>query len=369
MRLVYFSPVSWYGVPQRPHHLIRYFLKHGGREVLWVEPTPGRLPQISDVFRLGTRRERFGAEMSGVEITSVGQMPVDPIPGLRGINGVIVGREGMSRIRRMAAQGAWLAIGKPTSPALRAVSLFERERTLYDAMDDFPEFFSGISRWSARLTEEKIAGAVGMVLASSDHLAGKFRRNAAGVKLVPNAYDPNAVRTRSGGGNRLRLGFVGTVGEWVDWALIERIAEAVPEFQIEVIGPVHKRVRVKATNIIIEPPCGHADAMARVAGFGVGLIPFRETRLTRAVDPIKYYEYRATGIATLSTRFGQMDGRGEGDGVFFVNRAQGLKELSEVVYRALDWTPDEEDQRNWLNRNTWDARFQGAELFGQEFAS
>jgi glycosyltransferase involved in cell wall biosynthesis len=40
-----------------------------------------------------------------------------------------------------------------------------------------------------------------------------------------------------------------------------------------------------------------------VRAFRVGLIPFRRTPLTEAVNPVKLYEYAAAGIPCVSTRF------------------------------------------------------------------
>jgi teichuronic acid biosynthesis glycosyltransferase TuaH len=40
-----------------------------------------------------------------------------------------------------------------------------------------------------------------------------------------------------------------------------------------------------------------------VRAFRVGLIPFRRTPLTEAVNPVKLYEYAAAGVPCVTTRF------------------------------------------------------------------
>ncbi len=57
-----------------------------------------------------------------------------------------------------------------------------------------------------------------------------------------------------------------------------------------------------------------------MAEFDVGLIPFKQNALTAAVDPIKYYEYRALALPVISTDFGEMHERGDLPGLSATRR-------------------------------------------------
>jgi hypothetical protein len=56
----------------------------------------------------------------------------------------------------------------------------------------------------------------------------------------------------------------------------------------------------------LHPPVAHDEALALAAGFDVGIVPFKDTPLTRCVDPLKYYEYRGLGLPVLATSFGEL---------------------------------------------------------------
>lgn len=112
----------------------------------------------------------------------------------------------------------------------------------------------------------------------------------------------------------------------------------VPRTQVRV---AHGRLPPPA-NIKLLPECSHASAIAAMATFSVGLIPFKLNRLTASVDPIKYYEYRALGLPVLCTRFGEMALRDKEPGVWILDEDSDrvrppLKRLpAEVIVRLLN---------------------------------
>ena len=54
--------------------------------------------------------------------------------------------------------------------------------------------------------------------------------------------------------------------------------------------------------------------------FDLGLIPFKQTELTDAVDPIKYYEYRAAGLPVLSASLAEMLSFANDPGLLFFDQ-------------------------------------------------
>ena len=130
------------------------------------------------------------------------------------------------------------------------------------------------------------------------------------------------------------LGYLGCIGRWFDWPLVIRLAEALPQARIELVGPCScRRPKQLPANVRLLPACKQSEAAGHLARFSAGLIPFRSNALTAGVDPIKYYDYRAAGLPVLSTRFGEMALRGRDDGVYFLDQADNL---AETVSAALD---------------------------------
>jgi glycosyltransferase involved in cell wall biosynthesis len=106
------------------------------------------------------------------------------------------------------------------------------------------------------------------------------------------------------------LGYVGSLHSWLDVALVGSLARALPQARVVLVGPAHPatredlaRAQAVAPNLFWLGPRPYADVPSIVRAFRVGLIPFRRTPLTEAVNPVKLYEYAAAGVPCVTTRF------------------------------------------------------------------
>jgi GT2 family glycosyltransferase/glycosyltransferase involved in cell wall biosynthesis len=104
------------------------------------------------------------------------------------------------------------------------------------------------------------------------------------------------------------LGYYGALAEWVDYDLIERIANELPTVRIVLIGPVSENVsnRVadllwKHTNIVVLPACKQLELIPFLKHFDVCMIPFIKNAVTDAVSPVKLFEYFCVGKPVVTT--------------------------------------------------------------------
>jgi len=359
MKLLYLSPVPWQSYAQRPHFMVRSFLeRHHVDEVMWLEPYCARLPQVSDVRRSRKLYDQKTSRLAGLRPVNVFALPVEPIWGLSRIN-LFLWQKLLHEIERFLAASPYIiGIGRPVRLGVEVLQRLQPCWSFYDAMDDFPEFHTGLSRWSMNRQEERIVRKVDSVIVSSTYLEAKFRRQGISPRLIHNACE---IEPKWGNQQTQRpypvLGYVGSIASWFDWDLVIRLALELPEAVIRLAGPVFVPPgRRLPENIEMFPPCPHSKIGEIMTSFTVGLIPFRLNRLTQGVDPIKYYEYRSLGLPVLSTRFGEMTLRGSEDGVFFLDAAEGIDVLLE---QAQHWAAcqDEEDVKGFYRRNNWDFRF------------
>ena len=354
--LLYFSPVAWQSYAQRPHHFARHFLDRGGDGVVWVEPYPNRLPGLADLR--ARRAHPVAVEPEArVRVVDVPAWPVEPLPGGAALNRALRWGGLLGRLERETA-GAELTIGvgRPSALAVLALDRLPARARFYDAMDDFPEFYDGLSRRSMRRREDEVVARVDPVYATSDALVAKFAARGRSAVPLPNAYamgtlPPYAPPPKGG---PVVFGYVGTVGRWFDWGIVASLARAFPMAEVRIVGPVFAPAPWLPANVRLLGACAQAEAVARLGAFSCGLIPFRKTPLTAAVDPIKFYEYRAMGLPILSTRFGQMAARGRKDGVF------SLEDGIEAPARAaLAHVADPAEIARFRAANDWDARLGG----------
>lgn len=364
-RLIYFSPVFWKSFRQRPHFMAMHFLEHIGERVLWVDPYPNRLPRLADLRRGRGIHNQQTELPSGLEVLSPRALPLEPLPGGTGLNRRLLWGPVLDHIANFAADGdASIGVGRPSRLALLALARVSHQSSFFDAMDDFPEFYSGISQRSMARVEANIATIVDRVWASSSFLGEKFRARGLGGKLVMvfNAFD----NSRFGPPIQVPqepavLGYIGTISNWFDWRLVVRLARVVPQCKLRLVGPVFTAVpNHLPDNVEILPACPQEQVESHLESFSAGLIPFKSNPLTRGVDPLKYYEYRAKGLGVISTRFGEMTMRGEADGVFLADSGANLSTLTSAT---LAFSPKLDELSAWRRRNDWSARFGQPRLF------
>ncbi|WP_232539738.1 MULTISPECIES: glycosyl transferase [Pseudomonas] len=289
--------------------------------------------------------------------------PIEPLPGSgwlnRGLWAPLI-----SEIKdQFGTQEPLIVVGKPSVLALKVLQAFKPKHSIYDAMDDFPAFYTGVSRVAMANRERQLVQAVEKVWVSSTALKSRWSQEKASVCFVPNALDDALLlppRNASEERARKVLGYVGTVGAWFDWDWIRTLAKLRSGDIIRIIGPVFSPAPFELpSNIELLPPCAHDIALAAMCEFDVGLIPFKRNELTVSVDPIKYYEYRALGLPVVSTDFGEMKFREEAAGTFI---SKSLGDIGKLIVTAAKYRDTCESSMNFINDNTWDARFEGADI-------
>jgi UDP-galactopyranose mutase len=103
---------------------------------------------------------------------------------------------------------------------------------------------------------------------------------------------------------RPRLGYCGVLDERLDLDLLVAVAEARPEWQIVMIGPVvttDPGALPRRRNIHYLGGKAYADLPRCIASWNVALIPFARNAATRFSSPTKTLEYLAAGKAVVST--------------------------------------------------------------------
>lgn len=365
MRLIYLSPVPWASFAQRPHKFVQWYHERTGETVLWVDPYPTRLPQWADLARL---RSSFGSQQLNstpvwITVLKPGALPIEPLPGSGWINEKIWRRLFQEIDGFVEGAQILLAIGKPSILAIKLLERFKGCPSLYDAMDEFPAFYSGFSRFSMAWRERNLVDCVDRIWASSSALQSRWSQHRSDVTLVRNALDPAVIPDMSQktiNSTRKIFGYVGTIASWFDWGWIFALASARPDDEIRLIGPVFDSLcKDLPPNVVLLPPCSHGAALLAMREFDVGLIPFIRNMLTNSVDPIKYYEYKALGLPVISTNFGEMSLRSKNDGVFI---SQSLDDVASLANAALCVDSKAVDVAAFRLENSWSARFDAAQL-------
>jgi len=200
--------------------------------------------------------------------------------------------------------------------AANIVSRLPKKFLLYDCNDDHSSF-PGMRSWTTAYFH-KTAREADAVFASSEGLFDKvvgIRGGDKGCHYLGNGVDyehfqQGAERTETASPpEKPRLGYIGALAPWLDFDALADLARRRPQWEIVLVGPVLLGVEDRVKRLTSLPNVFHLPAVSYdklpgvLAQFSVGLIPFRYNELTRGVNPNKMYEYLASGLPVVTTRF------------------------------------------------------------------
>lgn len=194
---------------------------------------------------------------------------------------------------------------------------FEDAAVVYDILDDLTIYDAD----EAGMPEERrvrshhptVMERADVVIASAPELIETHRSERQGILLVENGVEPSrfqgdpATPTMLADIGRPIIGYHGAVARWFDFDLMRGVAERLPRHEFVMVGPVEPDVEA-SMDVLVRLPNVHRlgavssdDIPSYVAGFDVGVIPFVVDDLTRAVSPLKMYEYLAAQVPVVAT--------------------------------------------------------------------
>ncbi|MBC8366232.1 glycosyltransferase [bacterium] len=354
-RLIYFSPIPWGGLYQRPQHTARILSEHF--DVLWVEPKTLSHPKPPP---------------AKVNLSFLA-LPVFPTNAKRPI---------LRRLARLAERmpllGSWLerrqaallrkALDGQRDPILffghpemaPLTKAFPDSPLIYDHMDDVLGF--GEPSPILRRKLENLVKRANVVNATSERLAAdmellgakkclrvgngvEFARFAEGSSLP----EPAALSALP----RPRALYLGSLAEWFDFDLLYEVARRMPNLCFPLVGPLrpdleHRKAEAPG-NVHFLGARPYTEVPAWMSRCEIGIIPFLRTPLTEAVDPVKLHEYLASGLPVVATPFSrELQSHGEA-----VSLAPDADAFAEALGTLLALPPDGESFKALAASRDW----------------
>ena len=198
---------------------------------------------------------------------------------------------------------AWLY----TPMALPLLADLPAGTVVYDCMDELSAFLHAPRQLRQR--EHALLQRADLVFTGGRSLFEAKRGLHADVHCFPSSVDVGhfalaASATPTKDGRPPRLGYFGVVDERFDVALLTALADAEPDWAIEIVGPVVKidpASLPQRSNIRYAGLKPYAELPAIIADWDVCLMPFAINEATRYISPTKVLEYMAAGKAIVST--------------------------------------------------------------------
>jgi glycosyltransferase involved in cell wall biosynthesis len=200
-------------------------------------------------------------------------------------------------------------IRSPTPELVDALPRLAPGWVLYEAVDAYEATPGIVGRWASILAryERLLVQRADLVVVPGERLAERYRAWGADVRVVPHGVDLVAWHGRTAPtGERIVVGFVGTLDSRLDIAVLRAIARAHPQWLVRLIGAVQdgfdRRALADLPNVSIEPPVPTAQVPSLLAGFDLGVMPYLDHPNATHMTPVKNLEYMAAGTPAVARR-------------------------------------------------------------------
>lgn len=295
-----FSHLRWNFVYQRPQHLLsRLAARH--RVVFIEEPErdlsgPSRWERSMPQPSLTVYRPRTPVRAPGFH--------PDQFPVLEQLIAELRAELGNTSLL------AWLY----TPMALPVARALAPNAVVYDCMDELSLFLGASPELLSH--EAELLKYTDVMFTGGPSLFRAKQSRHPNVHCFPSSVDAAHFRLADDGGRRVseaedqaelpypRLGFYGVIDERLDLQIVDRMAQAHPDWQIVLVGPVVKigpERLPRRPNIHYFGQRSYDELPRYLAGWDVCLLPFARNEATRFISPTKTLEYMAAELPIVST--------------------------------------------------------------------
>jgi len=187
---------------------------------------------------------------------------------------------------------------------INLIDSYNPDLVIYDAVDEPKGEFASWAQYYPAILER-----ADLVFCSSQSIFEYFSQRHPHVYFVPNGVDyvhfspPPVQRPLDLPSGKPIIGYSGAIAPWVDWELLSVVIRENPDLNFVFIGALFQlhRFPLKFKNVFYLGLKNYYELPGYLHHFEIGLIPFLQTEMTKGCNPIKLYEYYATGIQVLGT--------------------------------------------------------------------
>ncbi len=371
--LIYFSPLEWSGLHQRPHHLSRV-MAHSFKRVIFVQPAGLRPVSFYDWRRvlawIRFRKSEGLKHPNNLQVCTPVFIPLTGRTWADKFNCLSTLKSLHSLLNNSVFKESILWTSTP-APLLRyLLPGMSKQYLIYDWIDDY-SLFKDLPG-AVMDTQKWLLQKADFVFASSRHLYEKACafRSPDTVGMLSNGVDlnhwclgdkKNEVPKAIANIQHPIIGYFGTISHWLDTELIKSMAQRRPLWHFLFIGPAYKSrldsiLGLPNIHWIGEQPYKSLPCLANC--FDAAWLPFRLTPQTKAINPVKIYEYLALGKRVVAPSLPDLKRLGP-----YVMLADGLSETESAILSAIQSGSGPEDKagcRAVAAEFSWDRLWNGA---------
>ena len=214
---------------------------------------------------------------------------------------------------------------------------------------------------SVRELEQEAIAQADVVFAVAAAVRDRLAATHARVVHLPNGVDaerfgaPFPEPDDLAGIASPRVLYVGAMEYWFDAEVVAECARAMPEASFVLVGPESPNLNMLRVlrNVHVLGPRPYAHVPAYMQHADAGIVPFVRSEMVDSIHPIKVYEYLASGLSVVATRWPEIEAM---QAPIALTERDGFTDALRDTL-AVGRTEGADERQAYARANSWDARF------------
>jgi glycosyltransferase involved in cell wall biosynthesis len=306
MRIIYFAPVDYDSIKQRPQHFADRLSTC--YDFVYIQPCGLRSLKFSDFHRVVSRaRQLFAVPVNTENRVRVKSLVFVPFANsvFDRLNSNLI----KMQVRKFITSDTVFWFTAPSAVLLPLLEEFPSVPVIYEMMDDYgmiqPRRRPIIDR-----NENRMLQRADRVMVTSANLLAKAMKYVPPERCfqIGNGVDIGKFHKSDYAqlpencfkNGRKIIGYIGAIEWWLDYDLINAIAANYPRCNVVFVGPVrYDKIPVR-DNLFFLGKRPFESVPDYCNAFDVCLIPFKPGEFADTINPVKLYEYFALGKPVVS---------------------------------------------------------------------
>jgi len=360
MNIVYFSPINWDFLKQRPQHIAEELSKY--HSVYYIEPSISGVSSIIRGKKFHKSRE-FNVNINLKIIRPGGKLRLPRIFDLVDFTGLNLVYEKFY-LKKVIENAHLIWLGSPIYYDL--VKDFGK-KIIYDKMDDYEKLTKNIFvKRLIKRNEKNLLSKAMLTFTSSQFLYNQIELLGKPVALIQNGLD-RSLCSNSNNDKQNKVaytikeikkncnvifGYIGTIDHWFDYEAIKQIVQHNKKNVVVMVG--HNNLsQCHHDNIYYFDAVSKNELNTIIKEFDYCLYTFKRNELLDSINPVKIYEYLSFNKKIIAVD--SVETRKFKNCINLYDNYKTLKELLNELDNMK--TPFNNDQLiRFINDNSWDKR-------------
>ncbi|KJD42636.1 hypothetical protein [Paenibacillus terrae] len=365
MKILYFSPIYWDDLKQRPQHLAEELAKMPGVHITFVEPSISILNSM--VRQNSDYKKREQSVNDSLQIFR----PSGSLRLPRSLESLDIFHWNQwfekRQLQDLVSSADIIWLGSPVFYPL--IKQMNTKKIVFDRMDDYVFLTNNalmkklLKKWELELLVK-----ADLVISTSNNLHKHSLKLSKQSYLVKNAVDTAILNINVDSLvvselKRLKregyyiFGYVGAIDHWFDLEAVKAITEFDNRFVVCIVGrnnltynfEQHRRMKYFQ-------PVPKSEIGAIIEAFDVCLYPFlRNSYTIDTINPVKIYEYLSLNKVTLAVESEETRLLNQ-EGVYLYNSLEEIRKYLIDIDTLQPPFYDQEQLENFVVINDWKAR-------------